>query len=208
MTNLIYDVSMHEDNADYVVEILRKSGLSAIKKESRPYNDIILGEIDSIQRFEVLLPAPDFEKADLILKAELQKNQQMQYLQDVSEDVLMEIVQQSAHQNRLHFLTAQYVLLQRGVVLPEVDKKEEAGDNSRHLSNTSKMLLIVVSLTGFGFILPGIGGIILGLFFRFFKLHNQKGELFPAFDGDARNFGIFLSLLSLIMITSGLFFFS
>lgn len=205
---LIYDVSMHEASANFVVEILQKNGLSASIKESRPYNDIILGELDSMQKFEVFLPGKDFEQADEILKAALQKNNYYQQLEEETNEALLDIAGQPAHQNRLQFLAAQFLLKQRNIAIPEINPASPEIKKIRSLPDISKGLLLLVSISGFGFILPGIGGIVLGLFFLLFQVHDQQGQLYPAFDKDARNFGIFLSLFSIGVMAAGWFFFT
>jgi hypothetical protein len=216
MNKLTYDIVQDKEMADYMEDILRSGGIDLKVHESKPYYDSILGDIDSMLKYEILLSANDFKYADSILLAALQKENYTDnhLLNQLSNEELTEMVQHPDKKGRVNVLTAKIILGKRGINIESGSLLEETGDYdesapadiSRSLSSASKILLVIASISGFGFIIMGIGGVIVGLFLNRFKVHNSQGEYYFCFDKNTREFGLVLVILSIIVFLITWFF--
>lgn len=216
MKKLTYDILQDKELADFIGDILKENGLDVLIHESKPYYDSILGDIDSMLKYEILLSASDFEKADSILFIALQKENYTDnhLLNQISDEELSEMVQHPDKQGRFNVLTAKIILGKRGINIESRSLLEGTGDydesapvgTSRSLPTFTKILLVIASISGFGFIIMGIGGVIIGLFLNRFKLHNSRGEYYFCFDKNTREFGLVLIVISILVFLITWFF--
>ncbi len=216
MKKLTYDIVQDKELADFMGDILKENGMDVLVHESKPYYDSILGDIDSMTKYEILLSPSDFKKADSILLSALQKENYTEnhLLNQLSDEELSEMVKYPDKQGRLNVITAKIILGKRGIKI-EPDPLFKASDDfdesapanaSRSLPTFSKVLLVIASISGFGFIIMGIGGVIIGLFLNRFKLHNSRGEYYFCFDKNTREFGLVLAVMSVLVFLITWFF--
>jgi hypothetical protein len=167
-------------------------------------------------KYEILLSAKDFGKADSLLFKALQKENYTDnhLLNQLSDEELSEMVQHPDKQGRFNVLTAKIILGKRGIKIESLSLLEGTGDydesapadSSRSLPTFTKILLVIASITGFGSIFMGIGGVIIGLFLSRFKLHNSRGEYYFCFDKNTREFGLALTVISVLIFLITWFF--
>jgi len=209
MNKLTYDIVQDKDLANYMEEILRVGGIDVKVNESKPFYDTILGDIDGMLKYEILLNPNDFEKADLVLYSALKKENvgEGHWLNDAGDDELIEMIENPKSKGRLYSIASEIILEKRGTKIQQQDFIEEQDnynesvgtDESRSLPTWSKVLLVIASVSGFGFIIMGMGGVIMGLFLNRFKIHNTKGQMYFCFDKSTREFGLALSFVSLVV---------
>lgn len=207
---LTYDIVQDKDIAIFMEEVLHQQGIDLQVQESKPLYDPILGEIDGMLKYEILIPAEDFSKADAYLTAALQKEGVTgHYLQELSNEELIAAVGHNTNKGRINYLIAKIILERRGItqassdLMPDTllaEEKDETANQSRSLPTWSRILLVIASVSGLGILMMGMGGIIMGLFLNRFKIHNTKGEMFFCFDDSAREFGLILSIISALVL--------
>ncbi len=211
MKELIYSVNADQETADYILETLNKQGLHAILIESKPHYDIILGEIDSIKKYELKLPHDEFEMADRLLINQLDNGETEHFLNEFSNEELLDLAKPSDKKDRLNYLKAKLILKQRGINEDEnnsdlLETPNENNPNEKSLSTTSKILLVLASISGLGFVMTGMGGIVIGLFFRLFKVHDLHGNRHYCFDRSSREFGLVLAIMSTVILIIAMVF--
>jgi hypothetical protein len=209
MHKLTYDIVQDKEMAGYMEEILRLGGIDVKINESKPFYDAILGDIDGMLKYEIILHPNDFEKADILLTAALQKENFTtgHILNEYTDEELIAMYKNPEKQARLNHIAAKIILEKRGIKIQQEDFIEEQDDDndaagtdqSRSLPTWSKILLVIASVSGFGFIIMGIGGVIMGLFLNRLKVHNTKGQLYFCFDKSTREFGLALTLISALV---------
>jgi hypothetical protein len=209
MKNLTYDIVQDKEMADYMEEVLRLGGIDVKINESKPFYDTILGDIDNVLKYEIFLHPNDFENANSLLYSAL-KNENIgegHWLNDANDEDLIDLIENPGSKGRLNAIAAEIILEKRGKKIQQQDFIEEqndeneslATDESRSLPTWSKILLVIASISGFGFIIMGMGGVIMGLFLNRFKIHNAKGQMYFCFDKSTREFGLALSFISLLV---------
>lgn len=208
MQKLTYTIVQDQELASYMEEVIKAGGIEVSVNESKPFYDAILGDIDGMLKYEILLGPNDFEDADLLLINALKKENadQGHLLNEVSNDALIEMVENPKKEGKLNSIIANIILEKRNIWIDKQDilEDQEPDENlipkyeSRSLPTWSKVLLVIASISGFTFIMLGLGGIIMGLFINRFKIHNAKGQLYFMFDQSTREFGLALSIISAI----------
>lgn len=216
MNKLTYDIIQDKDIADYMEETLRLGGIDVIVNESKPFYDTILGDIDGILKYEIFLHPNDFEEADLLLYSALKKENvgEGHWLNDAGDDELIEMVENPKSRGRLNAIAAEIILEKKGIKIQQQDFIEEQDEDSelfgtdeyRSLPTWSKILLVIASISGFGFIIMGMGGVIMGMFLNRFKVHNSRGQYYFCFDKSTREFGLVLSVISVLVFIITWFF--
>lgn len=218
MQKIIYDIIQDKEVAAYMEEVLRAGGIEVTINESKPYYDTILGDIDGMLKYEIVLNSKDFEDADVLLRAALQKENadKDHWLHEASNEELKELVENPRSKGRLNTMIAEIILEKRNVKLDTEDfiEEQEPDDasfstgESRTLSFWSKILLVIASLSGLAILMVGMGGVIIGLFINRFKVHNAKGQIYFMFDNNTREFGLALSIISALVFFASWFFLS
>lgn len=218
MQKLTYDIVQDKELAVYMEEVLRAGGIEVSINESKPYYDSILGDIDSMLKYEILLNSKDFEEADELLHAALRKENAAKdhWLNEASNEELKELVENPKSQGRLNTIIAEIILAKRNIKTGTKDfiENQEPDDvsfstgESRTLPFWSKILLVIASLSGLAILMVGMGGVIVGLFINRFKVHNAKGQLYYMFDNSTREFGLALSIISTLVFFASWFLLS
>ncbi|TAD92082.1 MAG: hypothetical protein EAY75_03370 [Bacteroidetes bacterium] len=209
MTKVTYDIVLDKDMANYMAQTLRIAGIDVKINESKPFYDSILGDIDCMLRYEILLSTNNFEQADAILIQALKsENYGAEHIfNGYSNEELMAIADNPDKHSRLDVFAAAIILENRGAQIPKphvigsFDPADEASTTDVYWSLPvwSRILVAVATLSGLGIILPGMGGTVMGLLLCQMRRHNSKGEMHFAFDNSTRQFGWALATISTVV---------
>ncbi|MCU0388068.1 MAG: hypothetical protein MUE71_05630 [Chitinophagaceae bacterium] len=218
MQKLTFDIVQDKELATYMKEVISTGGIDVTINESKPFYDTILGDIDSMLKYEVLLNPKDFEEAESLLYSALKKENadKEHWLNERTDDELLELVENPRSQGRLNSIIAEIILEKRNIkgvnnhllTEEEPDDASFSAGESRSLPGWSKVLLVIASISGLFVLMLGMGGIIVGLFINRFKVHNAKGQLYFLFDKNTREFGLALTLISALIFIVTWFFIS
>lgn len=201
---VIYTVTEHLEEAEYLEKTLQAGGVEVTLHLSKPLYDPILGEIDSIIKYEVKIKPVDFSNADIVIRQALLETgiDNEHFLNQLSREELLEIVQNPLKQNKLNYIMSRIIYENKYGTIPPKSSllAEEANYKPAVLADWIKILLVIVGVSGFGIVLPGSGALVLGLFFYFFKIHDTNGYAHFCFDKSSRQFGLILAGLGILVM--------
>jgi hypothetical protein len=218
MQKLTFDIVQDKELAAYMEDVMKAGGIDVSINESKPFYDTILGDIDAMLKYEILIIPGDFAEAESLLYSALKKENadNGHWLNEAPDDELLELVENPRSQGRLNSIIAEIILEKRNIkgvnnhllTEEEPDDASFSAGESRSLPGWSKVLLVIASISGLFVLMLGMGGIIVGLFINRFKVHNAKGQLYFMFDKNTREFGLALTLISALIFIVTWFFIS
>ncbi|MCU0376425.1 MAG: hypothetical protein MUF24_14050 [Chitinophagaceae bacterium] len=201
---VIYTVTEHQEEAEYLEKTLRAGGIEVTLNLSKPLYDHILGEIDAVAKHEVKLKPTEFSNADTIIRNALMQTgiNNEHFLHQLPKEELLEIVQNPLKQSKLNYIISRIIYENKYGLIPPKSLllTEEASYQPVVLADWTKILLVIVGISGLGLVLPGSGALVLGLFFYFFKIHDSNGYAQFCFDKSSRQFGLILAGLGILVM--------